>query len=152
MLTDFPEVSLAYLFGSQVTGQTGPLSDYDLAILLDSPDGSAHTLARLGHELAVQLQTSQVDLVLLNRTAIELAYHVIATGRLLYQRDVATRVEYEAQVLSQYGDYLPVLRAQRSQILEGESHAKRIQRYRTALRRTQRALSPPAGSAKQTPR
>lgn len=32
VLADFPDISLVYLFGSRVTGQIGPMSDYDLAI------------------------------------------------------------------------------------------------------------------------
>ena len=31
VVSNFPELRLSYLFGSQVTGKTGPLSDYDLA-------------------------------------------------------------------------------------------------------------------------
>ena len=152
LMVDFPEISLVYLFGSQVSGKVGPMSDYDLAILLDHPADGEQTRTGFSHTLAHHLQTERVDVLILNRATIELAYHVIATGELLYQRELALRVEYEAGVLSRYCDYLPVLRAQRSQILQGESHAKRIQRYRTALRRTQRALSPPAAPAKQTPR
>jgi len=33
ILKDFPGISLVYLFGSQVTGQVGPMSDFDLAII-----------------------------------------------------------------------------------------------------------------------
>jgi hypothetical protein len=43
-------------------------------------------------------------------------------------------------VLSRYGDYLPVLRAQRQSILEEGAHDRRVQRYREALGRTERAL------------
>jgi predicted nucleotidyltransferase len=152
LLADFPEISLVYLFGSQATGQVGPLSDVDLAVLLDPSADSEQTQAHFAHTVASHLQTDRVDVILLNRATIELAYHVIAAGSLLYQRDTLTRVEYEARVLGLYGDYLPVLRRLRSQILKGDADARRIQRYRTALRRTQRALSPPAAPDKQTAR
>ena len=33
-----PEVGIAYLFGSQATGKTGPLSDYDFAVYFDEKD------------------------------------------------------------------------------------------------------------------
>jgi hypothetical protein len=49
-------------------------------------------------------------------------------------------VEYEAHVMSVYGDYLPVLRAQREEILRGGERGTGIQRYRKALGRTRRAL------------
>ena len=36
ILANLPGICLVYLFGSQVTGATGPMSDYDLAILDES--------------------------------------------------------------------------------------------------------------------
>jgi hypothetical protein len=75
----------------------------------------------------------EADVVLLNRAALELAYAMIAQGKVLYERDLATRVEYEATILSRYGDMLPVLRAQREDILRGDDHEDRVRRYRAAL-------------------
>jgi predicted nucleotidyltransferase len=140
ILADFPEISLVYLFGSRVAGQVGPMSDYDVAILVDSPDENLTIQARFQHALVKLLNTERVDVVLLNRAPIELAYHIIASGEPLYQKDVYTRVEYEAHVLSLYGDYLPFLRSNKRQVLSGGENAKRVQRYREALRRTQRTL------------
>jgi hypothetical protein len=65
-------------------------------------------------------------LVLLNRAPIELAFAVIAEGELLFERDVATRVEYEARIMSLYGDYLPILREQRRDILEDKGYDTRV--------------------------
>jgi len=53
---------------------------------------------------------------------------------------VAVRVEFEATTLSRYGDFLPVLRRQRKEILEEQYDETGIQRYRTALGETQRLL------------
>jgi hypothetical protein len=88
---------------------------------------------------------------MLNRAPVELAYAVIAQGKLLYERDIATREEYEADVMSRYGDYLPVLRAQRDDILRGEGYAHRIYRYRAALGRTERTLGEIAATQGQGP-
>jgi predicted nucleotidyltransferase len=140
ILVDFPGISLVYLFGSQVEGGTGPMSDFDLAIFEDSLEDDNIIQAQFQHALALALHTNRLDVVLLRRVPIELAYHVIAGGKLIYKRDIFTQVEFEAQVLGLYGDYLPVLRSQRDQILEGDENAKRIQRYREALERTRRAL------------
>ena len=140
ILADLSEVSLVYLFGSRKEGEIGPLSDYDLGVLIECSGHEREIQVRLAHELARALQTERVDVLVLNRAPIELAYAVVAQGEVLYQRDAATRVEYESHVLSRYGDYLPVLRAQRQEILQGDKHAKRVQRYRAALRRTERTL------------
>lgn len=141
IVAEFPAISLIYLFGSQVEGKLGPMSDYDFAILMDHGTTNGKMQAQLTHLLGVQVGVPRVDVVLLNQATIALAHAVIAQGQLVYQRDVATRVEYEAQVMSLYGDYLPVLRAQRAELLKRENHAARIQRYRAAFGRTERTLS-----------
>ncbi len=134
-------LSLAYLFGSQVNGPIGPLSDIDLGILLDPNSDQISIHASLVHEIGKTLRIPKVDIILLGVTAVELAYAVISQGICIYQRDIATRVEYEAQVLGRYGDYLPVLRAQREDILGEVAYGSRVQRYREAFRRTERTLS-----------
>jgi uncharacterized protein len=79
--------------------------------------------------------------VVLNRAPVELRYSVILAGHCLYQVDLATRVEFEAQTLSRYSDYLPVLRNQRKEILQESDYETRIQRYRAALGKTQDVLA-----------
>lgn len=143
-------VCLVYLFGSRVRGNLGPMNDYDLAVLVDRAVDGRRVQTRLAHELARALQTDRVDVVLLNRASIELAYAIIAQGKVLYEQHLATRVEYEANVLSRYGDYLPLLRAQRDDILRGDDHDHRVRRYRTALRRTERTLSQIAAIQRQS--
>ncbi len=131
---------LAYLFGSQVEGRVGPMSDLDLAVLVDLGVDRQRFQADLTHELVQALESDRVDVVLLNRAPIELAYAVVAHGKIVYERDAATRVEYEADVLSRYADYLPVLRAQYADIVQGDEYERRVQRYRAALGRTERTL------------
>jgi predicted nucleotidyltransferase len=138
-LSGAEEILLAYLFGSQADGTAGPQSDYDIALLVRQP--SLALQARLVHEIGIILGTDWVDVVLLNRAPVELAYAVIVQGQLLYQRSVAERVEFEAKVLSLYGDYLPVLRRQREEILKDVGKETRVQRYRKALGRTERTLA-----------
>lgn len=78
---------------------------------------------------------------MLNRAPIELAYSIIAQGVRLYEISIEVRVDYDAQVMSLYGDYLPILREQRTDILRGRSNDAGVQRYRAALGRTERALA-----------
>ncbi|MBI4319222.1 MAG: nucleotidyltransferase domain-containing protein [Chloroflexi bacterium] len=153
VIARFPDITLAYLFGSRVAGQVGPQSDYDFAVLVEADERDfAAPRARLAHELAVALETHRIDVVILNRAPIELAHAVIAQGKLLYQRDDLTRVEYEARIMGLYGDYLPVLRAQRRDIYRGGDHAARVQRYRAALRRTERTLGEIRAAQGRAPR
>jgi len=138
--SQFP-VGLAYLFGSQATGQAGAQSDYDVAVLFD---GNVSTDDRyvLTHQLTELLDTD-VDLVDLARAPIELVYNVIATGQILYEKDRTTRMEFEARTLSMYFDQLPVLRAERRALLEEtrDDYDAGVERYRTALRATERMLA-----------
>jgi predicted nucleotidyltransferase len=136
-----PSVILAYLFGSQVRGEIGPLSDIDIALLLDDADETGTVRSNLRSAIADALDQERVDVVFLNRATVEFAYAIIADGELIYQQDASTRVEYEAKIMSLYCDYLPVLRAHRADLLRGGEHETRVQRYREALGRTERTLS-----------
>lgn len=131
-------IALVYLFGSRAEERAGPGSDYDLAIFFsqEPPARERHALA---YRIGRLLEADRVDLVVLNRAPIELRYSVIATGYSLYEASPLARVEFEAQTLSRYFDYLPVLRRQRKEILE-EQYETGIQRYRAALRETQDVL------------
>jgi hypothetical protein len=102
--------------------------------------------AEFSHELACALGTDRIEVVVLNSAPVELAYTVIAQGERLYERDVSTRVEFEADVMSRYGDYLPVLRALREDVLRGDRDGTRVRRYRAALERTERTLGQIVGS------
>jgi predicted nucleotidyltransferase len=135
-----PNVVLAYLFGSQVQGNVGPLSDVDIALVVDRTDEPDTVRSDLRTCIASAIDRKRVDVVFLDRAPVELAFAIIADGELMYERDTFLRVEYEAKIMSLYCDYLPVLRAQRRDILRGDDHENRVQRYREALGRTERTL------------
>jgi uncharacterized protein len=141
LLLNDANVRLAYLFGSQASGKTGPLSDVDLGILFSENVDIQQVSSEMASRISKVVHGKSVDIVSLNKAPVELAYAVIVQGVCIYRVSEAERVEFEAQVLSKYGDYLPVLRAMRRDILEGERHGQRVQRYREALGRTERTLS-----------
>jgi predicted nucleotidyltransferase len=136
----YPAILLAYLFGSRVSGRTGPLSDFDFAIFLERGSQTPALQAQVHHDLALLAGTGSVDVVWLLRAPVELQYAIIGQGVWLYKKNLAVKVEYEADVMSRYGDYLPVLRAQKAAILQEGRRENRIQWYRTALGRTERTL------------
>jgi predicted nucleotidyltransferase len=134
-----PFIKLAYFFGSRADGEEGPISDYDIAVLYSKPC-LPNLRYQLAYKLTTILMTDQVDLVVLNYATPELRYAVIASGTILYEVSIEVRVEYEALTLSLYGDYLPILRHQRQEILEESNHETGVQRYRAALGKTQHLL------------
>ena len=64
----YPEIKLAYFFGSQVSGQAGPLSDFDFAVYLGERDmkGIFEIKTSLMDELSRLLKTDSVDVVMLD--------------------------------------------------------------------------------------
>jgi len=146
VIAGHPSIALVYLFGSQVQGNVGPLSDIDIALLLDKSDDKDAIQTDLTASVASAAGQERVDAVFMNKAPVELAYAIIAYGKLIYERAAHVRVEYEAKIMSLYSDYLPVLRAQRDDLLRGEEYETRVQRYRKALGRTERTLGALRGS------
>jgi predicted nucleotidyltransferase len=112
VFASFPEVKLAYFFGSRSRGTEGPLSDYDFAVYVDERDAlRAHDIrVRLMERICQAVGSDRVDVVMLN-TALspELKYHAIATGILLFERE-PFKVLVEPRLLNEYFDHHMLLR------------------------------------------
>ncbi|NTU62983.1 MAG: nucleotidyltransferase domain-containing protein [Chloroflexi bacterium] len=134
------EVLVAYLFGSRAGDRAAPQSDYDVAVLVQVKLELARRF-ELASEISRLLYGRSVDLVVLNDAPVELSYAVVATGRCVFERDVAGRVEFEATVLSRYGDVLPMLREQRRELIQGGYYEFGVRRNRAALGQTERVLA-----------
>ena len=111
----YPFVVAAYQFGSTVRGREGPLSDLDIAILVDDERApSAVDLLRiellLAYDLQKQLHVPEVDLITLNRQRLPLQYAVLRTGRLIYDADPKYRVRFTQKVIQAYLDFQPTAR------------------------------------------
>ncbi len=108
----FPAIKLAYLFGSQVTGETGPLSDFDFAVFLDEDDPQK-ILAIQGHlfdELGRRFKTNKLDVVILNLLeGPEMKYRIISQGVLIYEQE-PFRLLVEPRILNEYFDFYALLK------------------------------------------
>ena len=99
-------IELAYLFGSAVRGETGKLSDVDVAVYLDESLSSEERFKlqlKLMGELVSALQTDKVDLVVMNDAPLLLSYNIIKYGKLVKSGRRA-KVRVEARILSRYLD------------------------------------------------
>jgi predicted nucleotidyltransferase len=110
----YPFIAAAYQFGSTVRDLEGPLSDLDIAILVnDEQAPSAIDLLRiellLAYELQKQLTVSEVDLIALNGQRIPLQYTVLRTGWLIYEADPKYRIRFTQKVVQAYLDFQPTL-------------------------------------------
>jgi len=105
------DIALVYLFGSQVSGRTGPLSDVDIAVLLSPkfpPQKYAEKQIDLINKVMSRLKTNQVDVVLLNRAPLNFQNNVVREGRIVLGRNNA-RMAYENKIFCLYLDFKHVL-------------------------------------------
>jgi len=96
-------VKFAYLFGSIAKGNSGPLSDLDLAVYLDGRLDFFTYRLKLMEALAKVLKTENFDLVVLNQASIVLKHEVIGGGIVL-KDDRPRRIMFESRVLREYLD------------------------------------------------
>ena len=99
-------VILLYLHGSHARGTQAPLSDIDLAVLLEPECGRDY---RVHGDLLMALQEAcgrdDIDLVIFNTAGPIIRDRVIRHGRLVYARSEAQRVAFEADALKRAMDF-----------------------------------------------
>jgi len=100
-------VRVAYLFGSYAKGKAGPLSDFDIAVLLDGCLGERESFdlrLRLINGISSILKTDKLDVVVMNEAPLLLNYNILREGRILDSKDELERVMFETHILSRYLD------------------------------------------------
>jgi len=80
-----PEVISAYLFGSMAENRTTPMSDTDIAVLIDDALISKEDFpygydAHLTGRLMGVLRNNKIDLVVLNEASPVLRYRILSRG------------------------------------------------------------------------
>ncbi len=100
---------LAYLFGSQARGEAGPLSDVDLAVVLD-PATPQPDLRRddLNARLMQLLRRNDVDLVLADRAPPLLRHRILRDGVCLLAREPVEATRFAVQALHDFEDTRPL--------------------------------------------
>ena len=105
----------AYQYGSTVRGQEGPLSDLDIAMLVDEEETpSGVELLRiellLAYELKKQLDIAKVDLITLNHHPLTMQHAVLRTGVMIYDASPRYRIRFTQMVMQEYLDFQPTLK------------------------------------------
>ncbi|HCU25710.1 MAG TPA: hypothetical protein DF383_11900 [Deltaproteobacteria bacterium] len=109
------EVLAVYLFGSRAQGIENPLADYDYGILTRQKghrrgDALYQKLYDILSEISPRtLANDVIDIVFLRDAGLELRFHVIRYGKILYDRDPGARLAFEVQTGLLYCDYRPLL-------------------------------------------
>ena len=106
-------VTIVYLFGSQLHGHTTPMSDIDIGIVFTSHDilkDSLNLYATLYNIFTdIFPGPKEVDIVFLQQTSPVFQYEVIKHGKVLYEIDSIFRANYEEDIAREYMDFEPVL-------------------------------------------
>lgn len=103
----------ALLFGSHVIGHARSHSDVDVAVLLDAAAATAlrkpllwSLYAALGRELPSQ----RVDILILNDAPPQLAFRLLAEGKLAFERDPVDLHRFRVRTYSRQADHQHVER------------------------------------------
>ena len=109
------DVVAIYLFGSRARGVEHPLSDYDYAVLTRESGhrrgGPLYTaLYDVLSEVSPRtIENDVLDIVFLSEAPLELRFHVIRYGELLYDADPPLRMDFESRTTLLYCDFRPIL-------------------------------------------
>jgi predicted nucleotidyltransferase len=103
----------AYLYGSQVTGNTNKESDFDFAVMLSnelSDEQRFKVRLKLMSEISRILKTDAIDLIILNDVhSIFLKFVVIKEGLLIFDQCPSERIDFELKTMNEYYDFKPFI-------------------------------------------
>jgi len=105
------EVKFAYVFGSFIKSEMP--RDLDIAIYLgERKINTLKYVLKIGQELSRVLLPLGVtpDVKVLNNAPLYFHYEVIKEGKPILVRNQKERIEYEAKIIIEYLDFLPLLR------------------------------------------
>lgn len=117
------DVVAIYLFGSRVLGVETELSDYDYGVLTRDKHAKGDKLYDQLHDMLSEisprtLKNDVLDIVYLKNTNLEMKFHVVRYGKLIFDSDPITRLTFEEQTMLLTCDFRPILDAADTAILE----------------------------------
>jgi len=96
------------LFGSFASGDQKPLSDIDIAVLMNrglAPEQISETHSRLLGVITETLTTEEIDLVVLNTAPLRFSYSILKNGALVFVRNAEHLIDFREQVIKEYLDF-----------------------------------------------
>jgi predicted nucleotidyltransferase len=98
-----------YLFGSAIKGYTDPLSDLDLAVLLDNNvprEEFLNEYLRVYGIIVDILKVDEVDLTILNEAPLRIAHNVLYKSKLLFCNNNRQLAEFIENNYKRYPDFM----------------------------------------------
>lgn len=109
-----PFLKLAYLHGSFAIGKSTPLSDVDIALLVDQNQSQKSQWdfeIEIENILENQFKGFNFDVRVMNNAPLDFQGKVITDGVLLYATDDFFRADFEEKTRKLYFDFLPFIEA-----------------------------------------
>jgi hypothetical protein len=108
-------IKTVFLFGSQAQKLSGPLSDYDFGVLLkNSSILKTRSLRNRIYSKLYDTISSQInklvniDIVFLDEMPLQLKYHVIKDGVILYTDKQSSVFDFKEKVMMEHCDFAPL--------------------------------------------
>lgn len=106
-------VAGVYLFGSQTeSGAVGKMSDFDVAVLFKNPQNgfgdTSESYGKLYDIFADVFDLSgfrNIDIVFLPNVSLQLRYHIVTTGKILYNGDMEAILNNKEKTMMEYADF-----------------------------------------------
>jgi predicted nucleotidyltransferase len=99
------DILFAYLFGSLVERNVGPLSDVDIAVYLAEKVSFAEEKLEILGNLGNMLRTDEIDLVVLNKAPLTLRMKILEKKKIIVDKEPFLRHRYESLTMRQYFDF-----------------------------------------------
>jgi predicted nucleotidyltransferase len=116
------QVLFAYVFGSQVRGDVGMLSDIDMAVYFHEHLNASqrfHRKLKVMAKLSLLFKRDDIDVVILNEAYPLLEHRIIRGGEVIFSRDEKRRINYEVRAVMRYLDFKPFLESYTRETLDG---------------------------------
>ena len=110
IIKSHPNVIAIYLFGSHAKGEATPLSDIDIAVILENPTPESE--ADIG-----SLSSQEIDVVLLHRLPLHIRYEVFKHGKEILVRSEEKLLKIKLKVMREYLDTVRMYRMISSEVL-----------------------------------
>ncbi len=105
MLIDEEPVIFAYLFGGLSEGIAKPLSDIDIAVYLSNCNNLIDYKIYLFSRLSETLNTSEIDLVILNNASTSLEGRILMKRIIIVDKEPHLRHRHESLALRKFFDF-----------------------------------------------
>lgn len=104
-------VLAVYLFGSVAEGYAQPHSDVDIGVVFANPlpASTLELYNKLFDIFTEAFPHKELDIVLVERTTLELKKDMITRGKVIFDADPGKRLEFEERNLLLYADFKPNL-------------------------------------------